>query len=115
MAIVVVEELNGQPHLERAFDTSVVWVGRDRTECEIVFESEKWPMVSRKHAEFRVEGGRCLLVDNSSRYGTFLYRRPISGPTEVKPGSRAQFGSGGPVLRVARIGQLPSANVVQQK
>ena len=115
MALVVVEELNSQPDVERVFETPVVCVGRDRTECEIVFESEKWPMVSRKHAEFRVDGGRCLLVDNGSRYGTFLDGRPISGPTEVKGGARAQFGPGGPVLRIIRIDQLQSANVVEQK
>src|SRR5688572_29397952 len=115
MPIVVVEELNGQPHIERAFDTPVVSVGRDRTECEIVFESEKWPMVSRKHAEFRVDGSRCLLVDNGSRYGTFLDGRQISGPTEVKPGARAQFGTGGPVLRIIRIDPVQSANAPEQK
>jgi len=111
MAIVVVEELNGQAPVERSFDSPVVSIGRDRTECQIVFESDQWPMVSRKHAELREEGGRCLLVDSGSRYGTFLDGRPVSAPTEVKPGARAQFGPSGPVLRITRIGQAEPGNV----
>jgi pSer/pThr/pTyr-binding forkhead associated (FHA) protein len=90
MTLFVVEERNGQPHVERSFDSPVVVVGRDDSECQIVFVSKQWPMVSRKHAEFRMEGGRCLLIDSGSRYGTFLDGRPISAPTEVGAGARAR-------------------------
>ena len=55
MKIFLVEELNGQPPVERAFDSPVVVVGRDDLECQIVFDSKQWPMVSRRHAEFRLE------------------------------------------------------------
>ncbi len=103
MTIFVVEERNGQPQTERAFDSPVVVVGRDDSECQIVFDSKKWPMVSRKHAEFRMEAGRCLLIDSGSRYGTFLDGRPVSAPMEVGPGARAQFGPEGPVLCITRI------------
>jgi ABC-type multidrug transport system ATPase subunit/pSer/pThr/pTyr-binding forkhead associated (FHA) protein len=103
MTIFLAEEQNGQRLAERAFDSSVLAVGRDASECQITFDSVKWPMVSRKHAEFRLENGRYLLADSNSRYGTFVNGRQIFEPTEVSAGARAQFGPGGPVLHVVRI------------
>src|SRR6185436_18980457 len=67
------------------------------------------PMVSRKHAEFRVEGARNLIVDLQSRFGTFLDGRQISAPSEIRAGSRVQFGPGGPVLLVGRIAAAQNA------
>ncbi len=107
MRISVAEERNGQRQPERAFEAPTVDVGRDGSECQIVFDGEEWPMVSRRHAEFRMEGGRCLLVDTKSRFGTFLDGEQISEPTEVQVGSRAQFGPGGPVLCVMRVEHSP--------
>jgi ABC-type multidrug transport system ATPase subunit/pSer/pThr/pTyr-binding forkhead associated (FHA) protein len=109
MKIILVEERNGQQRPERAFDQPTVKVGRDPAECLIVFDQSEWPMVSRKHAEFRMKEGRCLLVDTNSSFGTFLDGQRISEPTEVKAGSRAQFGAGGPVMLIARIEQTPAA------
>src|SRR5687768_3242485 len=106
MRISVAEERNGQRQAEREFESTSVEVGRDSRECQIVFDGQEWPMVSRRHAEFRFEGDRCLLVDTNSRFGTFLDGRPISEPTEIRVGSRAQFGPGGPVLRVLRVERL---------
>ncbi len=103
MTIFLAEEQNGQRYAERAFDSPVLAVGRDAAECEIIFDSVEWPMVSRKHAEFRLQHGRYVLVDANSRYGTFLNGQRISEPTEVSAGARAQFGPGGPVLQVVRI------------
>src|SRR5258708_14111089 len=96
MRILVAEEHNGQRHAERAFESTIVEIGRDGNECQIIFDGEKWPMVSRRHAEFRLQGKRCLLVDTQSRFGTFLDGRRISEPSEVRLGSRVQFGTGGP-------------------
>ncbi|MBC8167041.1 MAG: FHA domain-containing protein, partial [Bryobacteraceae bacterium] len=107
MRIFVAEERKGQRQAERAFEAASVEVGRDGSECQIVFDGEEWPMVSRRHAEFRMEGGRCLLVDTKSRFGTFLDGEQISEPAEVHVGSRAQFGPGGPVLCIMRIEQSP--------
>lgn len=105
------EERDGQQQAERAFESTSVEVGRDGSECQIVFDGQKWPMVSRRHAEFRLESGRCLLADTNSRFGTFLDGRQISEPTEIHVGSRAQFGPGGPVLRLVRIEQTQSPHM----
>ncbi len=86
MRIFVAEERDGQQQAERAFEATSVEVGRDGSECQIVFDGQKWPMVSRRHAEFRLESGRCLLVDTNSRFGTFLDGRQISEPTEIRVG-----------------------------
>ena len=103
MKIYLSEETNDQLQPEREFDAATVKVGRDGSDCQIVFDGNEWPMVSRKHAEFRIEGARNLLVDLNSRYGTFLDGRQISTPSEIRAGARVQFGPGGPVLVVGRI------------
>lgn len=109
MKIYLSEETNGQLQPEREFDAATVKVGRDGSDCQIVFDGNEWPMVSRKHAEFRVEGERSLLVDLHSRFGTFLDGRQLSAPAEIRAGSRVQFGPGGPVLLVVRIAPAQAA------
>jgi ABC-type multidrug transport system ATPase subunit/pSer/pThr/pTyr-binding forkhead associated (FHA) protein len=103
MKIVLIEERAGQQRQERVYDNPNVKIGRDPSECHIVFNQAEWPMVSRRHAEFRLKNGRCLLVDTNSSFGTFLNGRRITDPVEVQPGARVQFGAGGPVLLVARV------------
>lgn len=109
MKIYLAEETNGQLQPEREFEAATVKVGRDGSDCQIVFDGNEWPMVSRKHAEFRVDGGRSLLVDLNSRFGTFLDGRQLSEPVEIRAGSRVQFGPGGPVLLVVRIAPAQAA------
>lgn len=109
MKIHLAEETAGQLQPEREFDSATVRVGRDGNDCQIVFDGDKWPMVSRKHAEFRIDEGRSVLVDLSSRYGTFLDGRPVTAATEIGAGARVQFGPGGPVIRVVRILPAPAA------
>jgi len=109
MKIYLSEETKGQLQPEREFDSATVKVGRDGSDCQIVFDGNLWPMVSRKHAEFRLEGGRSLLVDLKSRFGTFLDGRQLSEPAEIRAGSRVQFGPSGPVLRVVRIAPVQAA------
>ncbi|MDQ1639668.1 MAG: transport system ATP-binding/permease protein [Pyrinomonadaceae bacterium] len=109
MKIYLSEETNGQLQPEREFDAATVRVGRDGSDCQIVFDGNEWPMVSRKHAEFRVESARSLLVDLQSRFGTLLDGRQLSAPAEIRAGSRVQFGPGGPVLVVVRIGPTQAA------
>ncbi|HVQ35995.1 MAG TPA: FHA domain-containing protein, partial [Pyrinomonadaceae bacterium] len=110
MKIYLAEETNGQLQPEREWDSTTVRVGRDGSDCQIVFDGNEWPMVSRKHAEFRLDGGRSLLVDLNSRFGTFLDGRQLSQPGEIRAGSRVQFGQGGPVLRVVRISPAQTAS-----
>lgn len=110
MKIVLIEERNGQPiPPERAYEHPAVKIGRDPAECHIVFNQSEWPMVSRKHAEFRFKNERCLLVDTNSSFGTFLNGRRITEATEVTAGARVQFGAGGPLMIVARIEQHQAA------
>ena len=103
MRIVLAEEHDGQQGHEFSFDQALLKVGRDPGKCLIVFDQAEWPMVSRQHAEFRCQDGHFLLVDTNSRFGTFLNGRRIEEPTEVQAGALAQFGSGGPEIRVVRI------------
>jgi ABC-type multidrug transport system ATPase subunit/pSer/pThr/pTyr-binding forkhead associated (FHA) protein len=103
MKIVLAQERNGQPGQERTFEHQSVKVGRDPADCHLVFDQSEWPMVSRKHAEFRTKGDRCLLVDTNSSFGTFLDGQRVTEPTEIKQGSRVQFGAGGPVMRVVSV------------
>jgi ABC-type multidrug transport system ATPase subunit/pSer/pThr/pTyr-binding forkhead associated (FHA) protein len=120
MKIVLIEERNGQPlQPERAYEHAAVKIGRDPAECHIVFSQSEWPMVSRKHAEFRFKNGHCLLVDTNSSFGTFLNGRRIMEATEVGVGARVQFGAGGPVMVVARLEQsepaAPASNLAEME
>src|SRR5882672_4725139 len=105
MKIILAEDRNGQLHGEHTFTGDVVLVGRDPAVCHYFFSQEQWPMVSRKHAEFRLSGGRYLVSDVNSRFGTFVNGQRISEPVEVRVGSHIQLGTGGPILRVVSIEQ----------
>src|SRR5256714_1187413 len=105
MKIVLAEDRQGQLHGERAFTSDRVVVGRDPAVCHYFVAQEQWPMVSRKHAEFRLEEGRCTVTDANSRFGTFVNGQQISAPVEVRVGSNIQLGQGGPILRVVSIEQ----------
>lgn len=107
MKIVLAEDRSGQLHGEHTFTSDVVLVGRDPALCHYFFSQEQWPMVSRKHAEFRLSDGRYLVTDANSRFGTFVNGQKISGPVEVRVGSHVQLGTGGPILRVISIEQSP--------
>lgn len=98
MKIVLVEDLNGQVHNERTFEQATIKIGRDPSECQIIFEQARWPMVSRRHAEMRWREGRWLLVDTNSSFGTLLNGHRIAEPTEIQQGARIQFGAGGPQI-----------------
>ncbi|HJZ79762.1 MAG TPA: FHA domain-containing protein, partial [Pyrinomonadaceae bacterium] len=105
MKIVLAEDRNGQLQGERSFATEQVLVGRDPAVCHYFFAQEQWPMVSRKHAEFRLAAGHCTVSDTNSRFGTFVDGQQISAPVEVRVGSHVQLGAGGPILRVVSIEQ----------
>ena len=114
MKIILLEERAGQPYPERAFTAEVIKVGRDPIACHIVFDQAEWPMVSRRHAEFRQRAGRCLIADTSSRFGTFVDGQRITDPSEIHPGARVQLGPGGPLLRVMAIEQTAAAKAPGQ-
>src|ERR1051326_3760315 len=72
MKIVLGEDRGGKLLDERAFTSSDLFVGRDPANCHYFFEQNKWPMVSRKHAEFRFADGHWTVADAGSRFGTFV-------------------------------------------
>jgi pSer/pThr/pTyr-binding forkhead associated (FHA) protein len=108
MKITLLEEHAGQPYPERAFTSEIVKIGRDPVECHVVFDQGEWPMVSRRHAEFRQREGRFLLVDTGSRFGTFIDGKRVIDPSEVRVGDRVQFGPGGPLMRILAIEDTPT-------
>jgi ABC-type multidrug transport system ATPase subunit len=103
MKLILAEEQGGILSPERAFSVSVIKVGRDPAECQLVFEQTKWPMVSRRHAELHLTDGRCTLVDTNSSFGTMVNGQRIAAPTEITPGARIQFGASGPVVVFVRL------------
>ena len=105
MKIVLAEDRSGKLQGERTFTSEVVRVGRDPAGCHYFFTAEQWPMVSRKHAEFRLSEGRCTVTDSNSRFGTFVNGQKITAPVEVRVGGNVQLGAGGPILRVISIEQ----------
>src|SRR6266436_6911825 len=109
MKIVLAEDRGGQLHGEHSFTSDVIRVGRDPAMCHYFFPQEQWPMVSRKHAEFRLSDRRYLVADANSRFGTFVNGQRITEPVEVRVGSQVQLGTGGPILRVVSIEQAPVA------
>jgi ABC-type multidrug transport system ATPase subunit/pSer/pThr/pTyr-binding forkhead associated (FHA) protein len=111
MKIVLAEDRGGKLFGERAFTSDTVLVGRDPAICHYFFSQEQWPMVSRRHAEFRLTQGRYLVSDASSRFGTFVNGQKVTAPVEVRVGSHVQLGADGPILRVVSIEHAPVANV----
>ncbi|HEY3027591.1 MAG TPA: FHA domain-containing protein, partial [Pyrinomonadaceae bacterium] len=109
MKIVLAEDRGNELRGEHSFTAQVVKLGRDAAACQLVFDQEEWPMVSRQHAEIRWRDGRCLLVDTNSRFGTFLNGQRVGEPVEVNVDARVQLGAGGPVLRIVSIEQSPAS------
>jgi ABC transport system ATP-binding/permease protein len=108
MKIVLAEERGGQQMPEQTFQQPIVRIGRDAADCQIVFDNQQFPMVSRKHAELRWQNGQWFLNDLGSSYGTYLNGQKISQPQAVAAGSALQFGTNGPVLRVVWFETAPS-------
>jgi pSer/pThr/pTyr-binding forkhead associated (FHA) protein len=103
MKIILAEERNGSAAEERSFDKASVLIGRDAFECDIAFDRDRYPMVSRRHAELRLADGKWVLADLNSSYGTYLNGQQVSAPVQVAAGSLIQIGPSGPVLRVVRF------------
>ena len=101
MNIILVEgNAGGGQKGELSFSKPVILVGREAGECDIAFDKVKFPMVSRRHAEFRLENGKWLISDLNSSYGVFVNGQKVSSPHEITAGSSIQFGTDGPVLIV---------------
>ena len=51
--------------------TGKLTIGRDGTKCDVVYPVEE-AGIGAVHCTLQMENGECYLVDNFSRYGTFL-------------------------------------------
>src|SRR5512141_3300852 len=101
MKIILAEQLrSGASGPERSFDQAIIRVGRDPKDCDIAFDSNTYPMVSRKHAELQWLDGTWFAVDLNSSYGTFVDGQRLAGPYPLTAGSSIQFGESGPVVSV---------------
>lgn len=118
MKIILAEEYSGK-NSEQVFEQPVILIGREPTECRIIFDNSQFPMVSRRHAELRFTNGQWVLHDLNSSFGTFIDGQQITSPRVVSVGNRLQFGRLGPTVRVVRVEAdpgvekniAPSANV----
>lgn len=119
MKIILIEEQAGQNAPELNFQQELIKIGRDASECQISFAREKYPMVSRQHAEIRHTENGWFLVDKNSSYGTFLNGRKVTQPLQIQVGSTIQIGVDGPNLIVIHlevggisqpIGNLPASS-----
>ena len=111
MKLILIEERDNKLISEKAFEDVVIKVGRDYpgTDCQLLFDSEDWPMVSRRHAEFRLQDGHWFVVDTKSAFGTLVEGETITAPTEIHEGMRIQFGEEGPTLLVRSILSISEA------
>ena len=70
--------------------------------CEVCFDAERDEVVSRVHCHIDVgvpEGPAYMLTDLNSRNGTFVNRRRITAPVEMRSGDIVQLGRGGPEMK----------------
>lgn len=88
-------------NVEKAFSQAVIFIGRDAGECDLSFDRNVFPMVSRRHAELSCENGRWILTDVGSMFGTFVNGERLSAPQVLAPGDVLMFGADGPLVRVA--------------
>ncbi len=100
MNIILAEEHNGRDGNESSFSKASILVGRDANDCDVSFDNSRYPMVSRKHAELRWQGGKWSVADLGSSYGTYINGQKIDGTAGIAVGDRVQFGLDGPAVRI---------------
>ena len=92
-----IEFVEGQQGPPFTISSNSTWIGRD-PQCSILIDS-KAEMVSRKHAEIRIEGTEYVIEDNKSFNGTLVNEQRISAVTPLYHDDRIRLGHSGPVLR----------------
>lgn len=82
------------------YEGSRLRIGRDPKGCELVYDSNREPGVSRLHASILIEGNKVYVEDLKSRNGTFLNGVQVREKTLLPSGVTLQFGAEGPSVRV---------------
>lgn len=72
-------------------------LGRDKN-CQVRFDDETFPTVSRRHAAIIKDGDKWKLVQLSQTNSTFLNNRPITTEWYLENGDEIQLSVGGPRL-----------------
>ncbi len=80
----------------REFRAEKVEIGASE-DCDVRFDSEIYPSVSKRHATLAFECGLYVLYDNESARGTFVNGRRVS-LARLRNGDEIQLGRGGPSL-----------------
>ncbi|MBX3133622.1 MAG: trypsin-like peptidase domain-containing protein [Gemmatimonadaceae bacterium] len=90
------------------FDKSIVAIGRHPIN-DLRFDVERDLDVSSRHAELRVVGDRCVLVDLGSTNGTFVNGQRVEGERALFDGDVVTFGANGPQAEFRVVGEAASA------
>src|SRR6185503_9732579 len=93
---------------------SPVRIGREPGST-ILFGGDAAKVVSTRHAEIRFEGGAWVVVDLSSRNGTYVNGQRVgAGPTPpLKIGDTIRLGESGPELRVAAVADVAQETLAE--
>lgn len=88
---LIVRAVTSEPGDEREYllDGQSITVGRSPS-CDIVFEGDQ--LISRRHALFKHDGERYLLVDLGSSNGTFINDTEIHEAVPLRNGDRVLIG-----------------------
>lgn len=102
----------GQPATEAR--ESPVRIGRE-SGSTIVVGGDAAKVVSTRHAEIRFEGGAWVVVDLSSRNGTYVNGQRVgAGPTPpLTIGDTIRLGESGPELRVAAVADVAQETLAE--
>lgn len=85
-----------------ALTTPVARIGRS-PECEFRLAVTEATIVSRVHAELRVEGAAVRIADKGSSFGTFVNGGQLVAPRDLAPGDVIGLGSTGPRLLATEV------------
>jgi ABC-type multidrug transport system ATPase subunit/pSer/pThr/pTyr-binding forkhead associated (FHA) protein len=80
----------------------ILTIGRDPGN-DITLDASS-AVVSRRHAEIRIQGGQFFVHDLGSFNGTLVNEQRITAPTPLYDGDRVQLGRGGPTLKFSAPG-----------
>jgi len=93
-------------HLAYRIDESPIVLGSQSTEGErTVPLPSQMPGISRRHCSIRNQNGQCVLEDHS-RYGTFLNGHRIDGSAVLQVGDSVRLGSPGHELELIATEEL---------